>query len=198
MDPFDFMVAQPPPEPTPALPECFQYHPGLFADLAFEDFEALDWEAKSMYGKTTQLPRLTTMYGAPYRYSGVDHPERPMPPRLQEIITRIEVATGTSGYNAVLGNLYRDGTDSVSWHSDDDYASAAPHIASVSIGATRRFRIRSKGPPPRETHDLDLAHGDLLIMTDNSQQDWMHCVPKTSRKVDPRINLTFRVFNVPM
>ena len=98
-------------------------------------------------------------------------------------------------FNSVLLNLYRDGSDSVSWHSDDEEElGAEPTIASMSLGATRRFRLRERRT--RESLGLDLADGSLLLMSGASQRDWEHCLTKTKRAVGPRINLTFRVVRV--
>ena len=91
------------------------------------------------------MPRLIAMYGpVGYRYSGVVHPPRPLPPRLDAIRRRVEEVAGRA-FNSVLANLYRDGRDSVGWHRDSDYAHGGqPDIASVSFGATRRFDLRDR------------------------------------------------------
>ena len=94
--------------------------------------------------------------------------------------------------NSVLLNLYRDGQDSMSWHSDDEpELGPAPVIASLSLGATRHFRLRRRGQT-RTTLSLDLEGGSLLLMEAPLQQHWQHCIPKTRRQTGPRINLTWR------
>jgi alkylated DNA repair dioxygenase AlkB len=87
--------------------------------------------------------------------------------------------------------LYRDGNDSVSWHSDNEEINGSePTIASVSLGATRRFDLRHK--ESGETVRVDLEDGSLLVMSGLSQHCWAHQIAKTKAKVGPRINLTFR------
>ena len=91
----------------------------------------------------------------------------------------------------MLLNRYRDGEDSVSWHRDDEpELGRDPVIASLSLGGTRRFKLR--GLATKETQDLDLGDGSLLLMSGPSQREWEHCVPKTKRPVGERVNLTFR------
>jgi len=206
---------KPPPKPTyqpkpgtdevRSAPQCgdhmyptdFTLFQDLFQDLKLDQFLDLEWGQPTVtfFGNTNPLPRLTTMYGHAYNYSGVQHPERPMPTSLTTIRDQIEALTGFHA-NAVLGNLYRDGSDTVGWHSDDDYNATDPRVASVSIGATRRFRIRTKRPKgstePRQTWDLNLEHGDLLLMGPQAQELYQHAVPRTSKPIDTRINLTFR------
>ena len=99
-------------------------------------------------------------------------------------------------FNSVLANLYRNGQDYVSWHSDDEKELGKnPTIASVSFGATRRFLLRHRSNKNLETVDLSLGHGSLLIMKGSTQHYWKHQVPKTAKVKTERINLTLRVVN---
>jgi alkylated DNA repair dioxygenase AlkB len=92
----------------------------------------------------------------------------------------------------VLANLYRDGADYMGWHSDDERAlGPQPVIASLSLGATRRFRVKSRHAPARELA-LDLPAGSLLVMRGDTQEHFRHALPKTAKPVGERINLTFR------
>lgn len=96
-------------------------------------------------------------------------------------------------FNSCLANLYRDGSDSMGFHSDDEpELGPQPTIASVSLGSRRRFVLRHR--VTRERWTWDLGEGDLLVMRDESQRDYAHAVPKTTRQVGPRMNLTFRHF----
>jgi alkylated DNA repair dioxygenase AlkB len=103
-------------------------------------------------------------------------------------------------FNSVLANLYRDGCDAMGWHSDDEVElGPRPAVASVSLGAPRRFAFRgrpSRGEKRRATeiarHGLELPHGSLLLMAGDTQVNWQHALPRTARPVGPRINLTFR------
>jgi alkylated DNA repair dioxygenase AlkB len=113
------------------------------------------------------------------------------PDRLLDVKRRVEERCG-SEFNTVLLNLYRDGKDSVAWHSDDEpELGKEPVIASVSLGAERDFMLRRKDQHDRQLKLL-LPHGSLLVMQGGTQADWEHCLPKRTLS-GPRINLTFRV-----
>lgn len=149
-----------------------------------------------VYGRKVLQPRLTAWYGDPgasYSYSGIELQPLPWTPLLAELKARVEEAAAAR-FNSLLMNLYRDGRDSVSWHSDaEPELGPNPVIASLSFGATRRFQIRSRPPLPPARHEMELRHGDLLVMAGRTQHEWAHQVPKTSARVGPRINLTFRL-----
>ncbi|HYV11780.1 MAG TPA: alpha-ketoglutarate-dependent dioxygenase AlkB [Pyrinomonadaceae bacterium] len=149
-----------------------------------------------MYGKQINLPRLTAWYGDPgksYTYSGISMDPDPWTETLLEIKSRVD-REAQIRFNSVLLSLYRNGNDSLSWHQDDEpELGEDPVIASVSFGATRLFQFRYKPNKNLPKVTVDLTHGSLLIMKGPTQRFWMHQVPKTSRPVDPRINLTFRV-----
>lgn len=164
---------------------CGEHLRALLTDLAWEE------QRFTIYGRTMPMPRLIAMYGpVGYRYSGVVHPPRRLPPRLHAIRRRVEDAAGRR-FNSVLANLYRDGQDSVGWHRDSDYAHGGqPDIASVSFGATRRFELRDDGGRARAA--VDLEAGSLLLMSGEAIARWWHRLPKTRRPVGPRVNLTFR------
>lgn len=135
-------------------------------------------------------PRLICSYGDPgisYRYSGADYPALPWSRALLEIKAQVEAVLGK--YNYCLLNRYRSGSDSMGWHADDEPEVGAV-IGSVSLGATRKFRIRHN--TSRVTQSFSVGHGTLIIMAGTMQQFWQHEVPKTKMKVGERINLTFR------
>ncbi|MGR9098959.1 MAG: alpha-ketoglutarate-dependent dioxygenase AlkB family protein [Gammaproteobacteria bacterium] len=169
---------------------------GLFESL----MRSLKWEQETIVigGKVVEVPRLVCWYGdqdAIYSYSGVAHVPLPWTPKLTEIKKRIEHFCGHA-FNSVLGNLYRDGSDSMGWHADKEKELGRnPFIASLSLGEERVFKIRHNRS--RETLDISLKSGDLLLMGGALQHWWRHCVPKTRRRKLPRINLTFRKIIVP-
>lgn len=164
----------------------------LFAALMRE----VRWERHELvlFGRRVQAPRLSAWHAEPgcdYRYSGLSLRAQPFTPALAEIRARVEALAGT-GFNSVLLNLYRDGADGMSWHSDDEpELGAAPLIASVSFGAERRFLLRRRDQP-RDRLCIELPDGSLLVMLPPLQHFWQHSVPKTRRAVGPRINLTWR------
>ena len=149
----------------------------------------------TIFGKTHPLPRLQAWYGdadCHYRYSGLTLEPQPWSKDLLTLKTLIEEYC-QSNFNSVLANLYRHGQDSNGWHSDDEKELGEhPVIASLSLGATRRFRLRHKFQKELPAIDLDFTSGSLLCMSGRSQSHWQHTLPKTARNVGPRINLTFR------
>lgn len=117
------------------------------------------------------------------------HPTAWIDPIL-EIKAVCEVISGAT-FNSVLLNLYRDGDDTVGWHSDDERElGPSPTIASVSLGATRRFDLRHK--VTKENVKALLPSGSVLMMTGRTQSEWSHQMPRTKKVMEPRINLTFR------
>lgn len=163
---------------------------GVFARLVRD----VDWRQESarIMGRTVPLPRLTAWYGdAAYRYSGIDHPARPWLADVLALKGAAEAHAGTP-FNAVLLNLYRTGRDGVAWHRDAEPALGPdPVVASVSLGAVRRFRLRHVRDKSLQV-TLDLPHGSLLVMGSGSQRFWLHALAKTARPVGRRLNLTFR------
>jgi Alkylated DNA repair protein len=167
------------------------------ADALFATLRAtIAWTQEDVliFGVRRRVPRLVAWHGDPgasYVYSGTPHEPQAWTPALLEIRDVVETLTGQR-YNSVLLNLYRNGDDGMGWHADDEPALGRnPAIASVSLGATRRFRLRH-----RRRRDaamaLDLEHGSLLLMAGPTQHHYVHAVPKTARNVGERINLTFR------
>lgn len=151
-------------------------------------------EGMMMYGKHVRYPRLMAWYGdagSSYAFSGKTYTPETWTPELLEIKDSIIPEAGAN-FNSVLLNRYRHGKDSMGWHADDEpELGINPVIASVNLGATRRFMLRHV----KEDHrfELELQHGSLLIMKGTLQHYWQHQVPKTNKVSGERINLTFRV-----
>ena len=154
-------------------------------------------ETARIMGREVPLPRLTAWYGdAGYRYSGIANPPQPWLDDLRALKALAERHART-GFDAVLLNRYRSGADSVAWHRDAEPALGPdPVVASVSLGATRRFKLRHVRDKSLVVN-LDLAHGSLLVMGPGSQLHWLHSLPKTARPVAERLNLTFRRIVAP-
>ncbi|MCK8481719.1 alpha-ketoglutarate-dependent dioxygenase AlkB family protein [Psychroserpens algicola] len=157
--------------------------------------EIIDWkqEEMNMYGKNIKFPRLTSWYGdndKPYSFSGITLNPNNWIKELIDIKNKIEPKCNKE-FNSVLLNLYRNGNDSISWHTDaEKELGKNPVIASVNFGATRKFQLRHKNT--KEKIEINLTHGSLLVMKGELQHFWQHQVPKTKQKVGKRINLTFR------
>ncbi|GAB4201465.1 MAG: alpha-ketoglutarate-dependent dioxygenase AlkB [Sandaracinaceae bacterium] len=152
-----------------------------------------------IFGKSVRTPRLVSFHGDPgarYGYSGKVFEPRPWVDALSALRARLADALGAT-FHCVLVNHYRDGTDAMGWHADDEpeLGPDAPHdvlIASVSLGAPRRFVLRHRRRAT-EKHALELGEGSLLVMGGATQHRFQHAVPRTARPVGPRTNLTFRI-----
>jgi alkylated DNA repair dioxygenase AlkB len=146
------------------------------------------------YGKEINLPRLTAWYGdtnKPYSYSGIMMNPTEWSPLLLTIKEKMEEITNVK-FSSVLLNYYRDGKDSVSYHQDDEpELGTNPTIASISFGATRTFKFRHI--TDKTTEKVELTNGSVVIMKGETQHKWEHSIPKTSKIIGPRLNLTFRV-----
>ena len=164
----------------------------LFAAL----HDTIAWEVHRirLFGREHAAPRLSCWIGDPgtsYRYSGTNFQPRPWPAALLPIRARLARELGID-FNSVLANRYRDGRDAMGWHGDDEHElGPEPVIASLSLGATRRFVLKHRRLPERKLA-LELASGSLLVMAGRTQQHYRHALPRTARPVGERINLTFR------
>ncbi|HTL07177.1 MAG TPA: alpha-ketoglutarate-dependent dioxygenase AlkB [Chitinophagaceae bacterium] len=149
------------------------------------------WEQRpiTVFDKTVPTPRLTAWYG---KQRDTSLPAIPFTPLLLQIKERVERST-QHRFTSVLLNLYRDGNDGVAWHRDQDRElGPRPVVGSVSFGETRPFEIRHKFRKELPRHSIPLHHGSLLLMAGTMQHFWEHRIPKTSKQIKPRINLTFR------
>jgi alkylated DNA repair dioxygenase AlkB len=178
----------------------FQYHenfldPGYAWGLLSSLYAELRWQQYPirLFGRTVLQPRLSSWYGDPgatYAYSGLSLLPLPWHPQLASLRELLQESLGQP-FNSVLANAYRHGSDSMGWHADDEKELGAnPLIASLSLGATRRFLVKARtGIGSREWL---LHNGSLLVMRGNSQSAYLHALPKTRKPVGLRINLTFR------
>lgn len=148
-------------------------------------------------GRAVPAPRLTSFHGDPgcrYTYSGIAYEPAAWTEPLLFLRRRLHTTTGDD-FNSVLANLYRDGRDSLGFHTDDEPELGPSRddiaIASLTLGAPRRFVLKHKKDGRRLCYEL--GHGDLLLMRGRTQQRWVHGVPKTTQPVGARINLTYRI-----
>ena len=153
------------------------------------------WEQNfiRLFGKEVSEPRLSAWHAEanlPYTYSGVPRTPHPWKEPLSTLRTACETHTGQA-FNGALLNLYRTGQDAMGWHSDDEAVNGPnPVIASISLGAERRFDFRHK--QTKEVISVVLPHGSLLVMSGACQTNWLHRIAKATRDLEPRINVTFR------
>ncbi len=160
----------------------------------------LNWVQSEIfiYGKKVAIPRLNAWYGdKAYAYSGTQFAAQPWTNELAELKARIE-QTSNLEFNSVLINWYRNGQDSMGWHSDDEKCLGdAPQIASLSLGESRRFIFREKSDHSNKK-ELLLSNGSLLLMLGETQRLWQHSLPKTRKSIGDRVNLTFRQIEHPL
>ncbi len=178
-----------------------EYYPDFLekkkADFFLEHLQKLEnWrhDKIKLFGREIYQPRLTALFGEAgktYTYSGLEMKPDPFTSELDEIRKGCELYCQTK-FNVCLANYYREGSDSMGWHSDDEKELGKnPIIASVSLGAERIFHLKHKKDTTAK-HKIRLQHGSLLIMKGTTQEFWKHQLPKTKKQVNPRINLTFR------
>ncbi|WP_395344900.1 alpha-ketoglutarate-dependent dioxygenase AlkB family protein [Ningiella sp. W23] len=157
--------------------------------------EHLQWQQVSiqMFGKSCKVPRLQAWYGdegSDYAYSGLSMSPLPWESKLKELKKYCELSCQTQ-FNSVLANYYRDGSDSMGMHSDNEpELGAQPVIASVSLGELRNFDF--KHIKTKQKQRLLLEHGSLLIMRGDTQRYWHHGINKSKKLLGPRLNFTFR------
>lgn len=177
------------------------YYPQLFvkeqADtIYYELLKEIAWQQDNItvYGKTHPQPRLTALYGndgKPYSYSNITMQPKPWNSLLQKIKYYIEASTECQ-FTTVLLNQYRDGKDSNGWHADNEKELGTnPIIASLSLGAERVFQLKHNTISEAKKNII-LEHGSLLLMKGSTQHFWKHQIPKTTKPIGNRINLTFR------
>ena len=178
------------------------YYPSLFSteeasryfDILFEE---TPWQQDDIkvFGKVYAQPRLTALYGnngKPYSYSNITMYPHEYTFALSEIKNHVEKIAQVT-FTTCLLNLYRNGKDSNGWHSDDEKELGLnPVIASVSFGVERIGKLREK-ENKKNTLKITLGSGSLLLMKGATQHNWQHQIPKTTREINPRINLTFRI-----
>lgn len=165
--------------------ESDHYYELLLHQTKWKEYEM------EIFDKTVKAPRMIAWYQDKENInSNQNIPD--WSPELLKIRERVENETALN-FNSALLNLYRNGNDSVAWHSDQEGNSGPnPVIASVTFGESRMFKLRHKFRKDIAPIEIPLHHGSFLLMAGTTNSFWQHQVPKTSRDVLPRINLTFR------
>ena len=176
------------PLPNARLQLWEQFFTKMESDRYFTTLrETTPWQQRlrKMYDKMMPDPRLTAFYGGANGYEWTAD--------LLAIKARVEAECDIT-FDRVLLNYYRDGNDSVAWHSDTLPADGQHHpIASVTFGETRLFKVRHKSIKDSPQLSIPLTHGSFLLMGETMQDHYEHHVPKTAKRVGGRINLTFRI-----
>lgn len=168
----------------------------FFFDAFLSSIQWKNDEAK-LFGKHFVTKRKAAWYGDSefsYTYSNTTKKALRWTPELLQIKEITENISGTK-FNSCLLNLYHDGNEGMGWHSDDEKALGKNTvIASVSLGAERKFSLKHKAT--KETLSILLESGSLLVMKGSTQSNWLHSLPKSKKVTEPRINLTFRTIKI--
>ena len=188
------------------IPDCdITYIPNFIPAIkAYEYFTILRndilWQQDDIkvFGKVHPQPRLTALYAMnnkPYSYSNITmHPHK-LSKELLELKKKVESTylNQEIQFTTCLLNLYRDGSDSNGWHADNEKELGTnPIIASISLGEERYFHLKHRTKKELK-HKILLEHGSLLIMKGETQEHWLHQIPKTKKPIKERINLTYRI-----
>jgi len=185
------------------LPDAdITYFPNFISTpKATQIFETLQQETPwqqddiKVFGKVYAQPRLTALYGTnqkSYSYSSIEMIPHALTPTLANL-KRIIDETCQANFTTLLLNYYRDGKDSNGWHADNEKELGKnPMIASLSFGQERFFHLKHRTNKTLK-HKLLLQHGSLLLMKGETQQHWLHQIPKTAKQIQGRINITFRI-----
>jgi len=166
-------------------------------ELLQEIIKETTWrqEEITVWGKKFLQPRLIAWHGeknAGYTYSGIKLAPLPWTETLLMIRSKIQALTGED-FNSVLLNYYRNGSDSMGFHSDNEKElGRRPFIASYSLGQERTLVFKSILNKDEKPFRVDLKSGSLLIMSGDTQKNWQHGIEKIKRECGPRVNLTFR------
>lgn len=189
----------------------FYYYPdflgnkegSVWYNKLFKELEPmLEQHQVVVFGNKVDEPRKSVFCGqtdvAGYNYSGSVRKVNPVGPVLMELKTMIETYLSelhqrNFEFNAVLCNLYEDGKHNIGYHSDDERDLVTSDIASISLGAERKFRLRKVHDTNGFSHEFKLKNGSLFLMTGDCQKIYKHSVPKELKIHEPRLNLTFRV-----
>lgn len=185
----------------PLKEAIFEYYPNFFEpELATSLFQKLHeetpWQQDNLliFNKLIPQPRLTCLFGnegKPYSYSGITMHPQPWNSTIMFIKNEIETVI-SENFTTVLANLYRDERDSNGWHADNEKELGRnPIIASVSFGEERKFQVKHNSIAT-DKFTLNLQHGSLLLMKEDSQTHYKHQIPKATNVKKSRINLTFR------
>jgi alkylated DNA repair dioxygenase AlkB len=198
MDLFDHQVI--PLELTPDRQATITFWPNWLSakdadSLLCKAVDNIDWRADiiRIVGKQIPIPRLQQWFGQPgtsYTYSNICMQAVAFPDWIDDLRESVEEHTGAA-FNRALVNYYRDGSDSVDWHADNEpELGVEPVIASLSLGVERVFQLRHTLTKQRIS--IPLPHGSLLLMGGGIQSYWHHRIAKVANLSEARVNFTFR------
>lgn len=171
--------------------QCEFYYKKLLETIDWKNDEAI------IFGKKIITKRKVAWYGESafsYKYSGIIKTANIFTKELLELKKIVEKESGET-YNSCLLNLYHSGEEGMAYHSDGEkMLKKNGAIASLSLGATRKFSFKHK--ENKQRIDIILENGSLLVMKQGTQTNWLHRLPPTKKVQTPRVNLTFRTIEV--
>ena len=172
------------------------YPSPLFYNLVTE----LPWQEDivTLFGKTHVTTRQIVWMGdsdIDYQYSGHTRQTIPWTDTVFHVKQHVEQQLLILGidvnFNSCLLNYYPSGEDGMGYHADDERElGEQPVIASLSLGATRKFVFKHK--KTQDKVELYLESGQLIVMHGETQNFWKHSITKTKKVTTGRISLTFR------
>ncbi|WP_163936089.1 alpha-ketoglutarate-dependent dioxygenase AlkB [Paraferrimonas sp. SM1919] len=147
----------------------------------------------TVFGKQHLIPRQQAwlaLVGCQYKYSGLLLDPTPFPKAIDGIRLKLNETFSTQ-LNACLVNHYRNGTEHMGWHRDNE-PEIVPNsdIFILSLGASRDLHIKHR--QTQQKWSLQLKSGSLLHMKKGMQNDYLHALPKRLKVLEPRFSLTFR------
>lgn len=167
--------------------ECHSFYKHLQREVPWRQDQI------TIYGKTHNIPRLQQWYGdsnREYKWSNIHLIPLPWDTQILRIRERVQEKAQRE-FNSVLLNYYRDGRDTVGWHSDNEpELGVEPFIANASFGTMRDLLFRHK--ITGEKHSFSVPNGSAYFMWGDTQEDWDHCLPKRLKVKEGRIGLAFR------
>jgi alkylated DNA repair dioxygenase AlkB len=171
--------------------QCAFFYDTFMKTIPWKNDEAI------IFGKKIITKRKVAWYGASefsYTYSKVTKKALVFTKELLDLKEIIEKESNET-YNSCLLNLYHTGEEGMAWHSDGEkMLKKNGAIASVTLGATRKFSFKHK--ETKQNISIVLENGSLLVMKDATQTHWLHRLPLTKKVNSPRINLTFRTIEL--
>lgn len=156
--------------------EADDYYTALLHNTPWREYEM------PMYDRIVTAPRMVAWYG---QQEELGEGALAWTPELLQLRDKVQKEIGLE-FNAVLLNLYRNGNDSVAWHSDKEHRIGQnPNIASVTFGQTRPFRFRHKIDRSVPQLEIPLHHGTLLLMSGTTNTFLEHHIPKSVKEMLP-------------
>lgn len=146
----------------------------------------------TVFGKKCNQPRNVGFFSdesVGYWYSRQLSKSKPLTPSLK-LLLEIVNREFEGNFNGILVNEYLNGHDTIGEHSDDEKGLGESGVVGISMGATRKFRLRNKAT--KEKTDIFMTDGMILQMGGNFQKEFTHGIPREAKVKEKRVSFTFR------